>query len=157
MKKIDLGQVLQLAANIAVVAGIAFLGYELVQNRQITRAQLRHDLAESVISQSLWLLENERMAEIVMTDDCVVTECSDLEYEKARQWIAVRFRHWEDLHYQYRVGLFDDSEYLPRREGLKRVWLPNPFLQEWWSENKSNFSRDFAAEIDLMISELSLK
>ena len=37
MKKIDLGQTLTILANVGVIAGIVFLGYELRQNTLVLR------------------------------------------------------------------------------------------------------------------------
>jgi hypothetical protein len=45
MKKIDFGQTVSVVANIGVVIGIVLLVYELNQNRQMTAAQTRHEMA----------------------------------------------------------------------------------------------------------------
>ena len=39
MKKLDLGQTVSVLANVGVIAGIVFLGYELRQNNEAIRAQ----------------------------------------------------------------------------------------------------------------------
>jgi hypothetical protein len=41
MKKIDLGQTVQILANLGVIAGIVFLGIELQQNNALLGAQAR--------------------------------------------------------------------------------------------------------------------
>jgi hypothetical protein len=41
MKKIDLGQTIGILANVGVIAGIVFLGYELRQNNASIEAQIR--------------------------------------------------------------------------------------------------------------------
>ena len=44
MKKIDLGQTITVLANVGVIAGIAFLGFELSQNNDLLAAQARYNL-----------------------------------------------------------------------------------------------------------------
>ena len=44
MKKIDLGQMVSILANIGVLAGIVFLGFELQQNNDQLQAQSRANL-----------------------------------------------------------------------------------------------------------------
>jgi hypothetical protein len=41
MKKIDLGQIVSIFANVGVIAGIVFLGYELQQNNELLEAEAR--------------------------------------------------------------------------------------------------------------------
>ena len=41
MKKIDLGETIQVIASVGVIAGIVFLGVELQQNNELLAAQAR--------------------------------------------------------------------------------------------------------------------
>ena len=41
MKKIDLGQTISILANVGVIAGIVFLGFELRQNNALMAADAR--------------------------------------------------------------------------------------------------------------------
>ena len=49
MKKIELGQMITVLANIGVIAGILFLGYELRQNTLVSRAAALQSIAEKII------------------------------------------------------------------------------------------------------------
>ncbi len=49
MRKIDLGQTLQLLGTAGVIAGILLLVYELAQNREMMRAQTRNSIAEMLV------------------------------------------------------------------------------------------------------------
>lgn len=46
MKKLDLGQMISILANIGVIAGIAFVAYELRQNNEFLQAQARESVHE---------------------------------------------------------------------------------------------------------------
>jgi len=52
MKKIDLGQTITILANIGVIAGIVFLGYELRQNTGAIKLEWLGQDADSRILQS---------------------------------------------------------------------------------------------------------
>ena len=45
MKKIDLGQAINTLANVGVITGIVFLGFELRQNQTVGRAATRNEIS----------------------------------------------------------------------------------------------------------------
>ena len=63
MKKIDLGQTIAIFANIGVIAGIVFLGFELRQNNSLLETQTRSNFmgtrfqVNNLITESPWLAE----------------------------------------------------------------------------------------------------
>ena len=44
MKKLDIGQTMSVLANVGIIAGIVFLGYELQQNNDQLRSQSRANI-----------------------------------------------------------------------------------------------------------------
>jgi hypothetical protein len=63
------------------------------------------------------------------------------------------FREWENSFYQYEQGLFDESEFEPRRYR----WQANmklPGYREYWARGREAFSPSFRAEIDSIVSEI---
>ncbi len=118
MKKIDLGQTLQLLGNLGVVVGILLLGYELAQNREMTRAQTRNSVAEMLINLIEAEYGDQEMAEIQVKHSAgeSLTPVEGFRFELL-EWAYWRYR--ENVHYQYRNGLYDEDEYL----ALRKVWL----------------------------------
>lgn len=60
------------------------------------------------------------------------------------------FRYWENVSYQYRNGLYDDSEYATQRE----VWgslLTVDKIRDLWCEGRTGRSEPFVAEIDELL------
>jgi len=61
LKKIELGQMITILANIGVIAGIVFLGFELQQNNELQRSQIRSNFQGArlginfLITDSQWL------------------------------------------------------------------------------------------------------
>jgi hypothetical protein len=64
MKKLDLGQTLQLLGNLGVIVGILLLVYELNQNRDMMMAQTRTDLSQGIIEMLLDISNNGERASI---------------------------------------------------------------------------------------------
>jgi hypothetical protein len=58
MTKVDVGQTIQILANVGVIAGIVFLGFELRQNNALLQEQARSQFASGSASIKQALYEN---------------------------------------------------------------------------------------------------
>jgi len=146
MKKIDVGQTITLLANVGVIAGIVFLAIELGQNKDLMRAQIRHELSQGAI-------------------DTIVRESADLETvnlfrrgleggeltpdEQIRfnQTLSAWFRYMEDVHFQYRNGLYEHSEFANQ----VNVWkgrLQMPSVHDHWCATNKNFAAEFVESVN---------
>ncbi len=150
MKKIDFVQTLQLLGNAGVVIGILLLVYELNQNRDMMRAQTRHDLSQGTV-ELLMELANGSGADIHTRGN----RGEDLtEYERARYTLMTiaQFRFHEDVVYQYRNGLFDEDEYQAQRESWKNTVFQNRGLVEVFCDRRDGLSPYFVAEIESLLT-----
>jgi len=59
MKRIDLGQTIQILADIGVVVGIAFLALEMRLNRELLRAEIHQSRADTFISNRQAVADSE--------------------------------------------------------------------------------------------------
>ena len=109
MKKIDLGQTLGVLANFGVLVGIALLVYELNQSRDMMRAQTRNELSRTVIELTQFSSrEDVRQA----THKANSGERLTWEEEQlVHSWATNTLRFWENMHYQYRQGLYEEQEF----------------------------------------------
>ncbi len=150
MKKFDLGKSLQLLGNFGVIVGIIVLVYELNQNRDMMEAQTRHEVAQSIVDQLGELASNADLAELTHRARCGRLES---EVEKSRYFSHVnsRLRYWEDVHFQYRRGLYDESEFLAQKEAWRSFIRP-AVTQEALGRLKLSFSSEFVAEIDALLA-----
>ena len=151
MKKIDFGQSLSVLANLGVIAGILLLAYELNQNRQMMEAQMRHELSSSIADQLLVIASNAEFNDFIHRAESG-EPLSGAERQRYSSYAYARLRYWEDVHYQYRIGLFDETEFAAQRESWRAV-LRQAGLRDFWGRSRSNFSPDFAAEIDALVSD----
>ena len=118
MKKIDLGQTVTVLANLGVLIGILLLVYELSQNREMMRAQTRNSVAEMVVNLLAVEVGDPGISELwVNRRSGKPLTPVEIERFQVLQWAYWRYR--ENVHYQYRNGLYEEDEYL----ALRAVWL----------------------------------
>lgn len=142
---------LALLANVAVVAGIVFLGLELRQNTTAVMAQTRDSIAEKEMEYYGWLATNADLASIAVSATTVGVEA--LSETEKRMWIGFTsavFREWENANYQYRAGLFTEDEYEGRLSNMRNL-MKLPGFQWAWASQRSKFSHAFRDMLDVMV------
>ena len=147
MKKIDLGQTLYLLGNVGVIIGILLLAYEVNQNRQLMRAQTRNELQQGVTDVLSLSAGNIELADIIVRQNRG-DELTATELLMVSQRNELVFRYWENVHYQYRQGLYDEVEFSKHLRTMEAVLKRSGGLAEYWCENRALYSVPFAAEID---------
>lgn len=149
MQKIDLGQSLSILANLGVLIGILLLVYELNQNRQMMEAQTRNDLSDG-LTNAISLFTDRQIAELMLRGNSG-DELSDVDREQLGYVLSIQFRYYENVHYQYRQGLFDEVEF----DAQRLIWrnlFTEKYRAEYWCRQKGTYSPDFAAEIDGLLT-----
>ena len=151
MRKPDLGQTLQLLGNVGVIVGILLLVYELNQNRDVTMSQVRNELSQGVSDFLLDVSSNEERAGIWLRG----TRGEDLtpgEFDQYFLMALAELRSHENIHYQYRSGLYDRAEFLAQRETWRSQLYNEKGRVEVFCLVRIGFSPDFVAEIDGLLT-----
>jgi len=149
----DLGSFGELVSGVAVLVTLIYLIVQLRQNTATIRAQTRGLLTQQSIRVQSLLLENPHVAEVVAKSRKgeVLDDREELiDLTRCFVW----FRHWENVHYQYRQGLYDEAEYLAQRRAI--AWRMNegdPALRRVWAGVKQRYSPDFVEEMESVIAE----
>ena len=153
MKKIDLGQTISILANFGVFVGVLLLVYELAQNRQMMRSQIRNDLNAGLMSYQL-ISSDEQISEIMerAQNDGGLQNLSDVERRRFGVVRGMQARYFENVHYQYRNGLFDDEEFVAQREFWRRIYSQKTNI-DYWCTVRDTYSPEFKAEIDGLLAE----
>ncbi len=152
MKKIDLGQTLQLLGNVGVIVGILLLVYELNLNRNMMMAQTRNELSQNLVE--LGIADSTDLA----LADVLSRGLNDGEQgTPAEQWIVMRranawFRYWENVHYQGRIGTYDEVEFSKQLASIGSALAVRAGLVKYWCGASEGYSPEFAAEIDAMLT-----
>ena len=136
---------LSIFANLAVVGGIIFLGVEIRQNSKMMKAQIRSDLAQSVIAQ----------IEIGMRPEVAAAQIRQANGEDALPedqyfldlYVRALLRGWENSFYQYRMDLFDRAEYEADLRVLEAVMQTALYIN-FWDRYGGQFSDEFQQTVE---------
>ena len=153
MKGIELGQAFGILANLAVLVGVLLLVYELAQNREMMRAQTRNEMAQGFVSLATQNLNDPEWVELVDRGDRG-GELSAIEASQYIRYVFVWFRFWENQHYQYRLGLYDEEEFLKQREAYRNALANRVGFRRYWCGAYATYSTEFAADISQLLSEI---
>ena len=151
MESERLNRWLTLGANLGVLIGILLLVFELNQNRDLVRVQIRNELSQGVIDLLRSRAENEQLADILFRAENG-EELSPLESSRYTHFHRAFFRYVANVQYQYRQGLYDDSEYGVQRDAwgfyLGRI---EPAVNVW-CEYRATVSIEVQAEINSLLT-----
>ena len=150
MKKIDLGQTIGLVANLGVLVGILLLVYELSQTRQINQAQTRTAIAEGIADFLVAIYSDEQLASLWVRGNAG-EELSEAERSQHNGLRVAANRHFENSHYQYRTGLYDEGEFAAQREQW-RILFSEKGVADHWCRSQASYSPEFASEINRLLT-----
>lgn len=149
MKFDRVNQFLQTGANVGVILSILFLALQISRTEDVMKAQTRTALASRSIELLAGEAVNADLANIVRRSFDGGELSADERFRLDRLHQAY-FRGWEDVHYQYRVGLFDEEEYSRLREAW-RARLARPGVAEFWCSMRSYYSAAFVRAVDELL------
>jgi hypothetical protein len=145
---------LTLSANFAVLIGIALLVFELQQNQQIVRAQTRAEISSELINLLSQVAGDPQLANLIRRAD----NGEELTPDEVQQYghrSASMFRYFENVHYQFRQGLYDESEYLAHKDAWKVFFNKSKTAAKNWCDYREYVSPVFRTEIDSLMGENS--
>ena len=142
-------QGVQLAANVGVILSIMFLAYQIGEQRELMKAQTRTAISSEVIG----LLVSEATDEGLLSAVRRSYDGEELSPDDRFRWDRISrayFRYWENAHYQYRNGLYDEDEFAGAREAWKSR-LSRPGVAAIWCDAEEMYSPEFVAEIERLL------
>lgn len=142
---------LTLGANLGVLLGIILLIVELDQNRDMMRAQIRHELAMGIVDLLQVPASNEQLADVMFRASSG-EEITPRELFQFQMRTNALLRYWEDVHYQYRVGLYDEIEFGRQRDAWKASLANSSLAVKYWCQARPLYSPEFASELDSLLA-----
>lgn len=143
---------LTLGANIGVLLGIILLVVELNQNRDMIRSQTRNEISQHLSNRMTSLATNERLAAAVRRGRDG-GELTDDEEFQVYLYLVANFRDWENIHYQYRNGMFDEQEYGAEMNVWRSIINTSTASQRVWCSTRQNYAPKFVAELERLITD----
>jgi hypothetical protein len=143
---------LTLGANLGVLVGIFLLVVELDQNREMIRAQTRNDISQQMVNRLSMMGSDIKLASLWRRAQLGEVLSLDEETQYFLLFVA-NMRDWENIHYQYRHGMFDESEFNAERSTWKSLVNKNKAFPRVWCVMRTNFSPLFIAELEGLLDE----
>ena len=151
MKKIDLGQTIAILANLGVIAGIAFLAFELRQNTQAVELASAQAYLTGGSELDLRIATDKDLASLLLRggDPEPLTAVEALQLER---WNYAVLRQWETAQYLHSIGALDERLWLAYRQEIGKIFLRGGRMREYWSSNSESFTPAFRSEIEELLS-----
>ena len=145
--KIDIGRAVNTLANLGVIAGIVFLAFELRQNNEMMRAQTRGELSRDTIELLSINMNDAAYADVLMrgNDGEELSDVERYQYELHRNafiWL------WENITYQYEIGLYDEAEFVTQIEVIRNDIARLRGLRDHWCATRSRHSAALVAALE---------
>lgn len=142
-----IGGWLAVAANFGVLAGLILVIVQLDQNQRMMRAQTRHEIAAGVVQLLADTAGNAQLSELVIrgSSGAAMTPAERFQFNLR---IGALLRIWEDEHYQYRMGLYDEDEFARERRNWQAVLGEGGGVLRVWCQTSANYSAEFAKELN---------
>jgi hypothetical protein len=141
------GRWVTVVANLGVLAGLLLLVAELRQNRDLMRAQIRHELSTVLVEHQTAIAQDPQLVSAIRRGDAGEELSPDEAYQVLLRNNAL-IRYWENVHYQYREGLYDEAEFLSHRDAWARYMANSPPAVSFWCSWRDAHSPEFRAELD---------
>ena len=150
MDKDRLNRWLTLGANLGVLVGIILLILELDQNREMLRAQTRNEISVGIVDLLSQVATDTQLASLIRRADSGEDLTPD-EYVQYVHRSAAMFRYFENVHYQYRLGLYDEAEFSKQKEAWRSYFAAAKTGVAIWCDYRKTVSTEFMAEIDSLL------
>lgn len=143
-------QWLGVAANLGALVGLLLVVVQLRQNRDLMRAQVRHELASGATNVLLQTAVNPQLASVMRRANAGDSLSPD-EAVQFRSRSNALLRYAEDVHYQYRQGLYDEEEFTRQKEAWRLSFERSVAFSRYWCEARPLYSPRFAATMDSLV------
>lgn len=152
MKKIDIGQAVSILANIGVIAGIVFLGYELRQNTTAMKSTAAQDIYGQIAHIFDVRMDSEIMAIIIKGNE-QPNSLTRVERDQYQAYLGQTVQAWQNIYFQSREGVYD-SKLAGSWWQTMRNELEWPGFRVYWEAYSVMVSPEFASFVNSEVMKL---
>lgn len=142
----------QIGGTVAVLASLIFVGLQIRQQANATRAQTEQAIAANwmalgqVISSSA-----EAFTSGLLSTSPTFADLNDADRMRFLTSLFALFKHYENMYLQFQKGRISDAEWQPWSNHLQ-MYFHQPGVQTWWGLRKATFSPAFRSFLDECIA-----
>jgi hypothetical protein len=150
----DLGNIGELIAAIGVIISLVYLAVQIRQNTQSMRAVAYQSISAHIAESNRVVVESPEIAHIMITGEEDLSALSGEERRRFTAHMSSRFRHWDNLYYQYRIGMLDESQWRGFRRLLRYQFQRNPGWVAIWRELSPVFTEEFVSYVESILTRI---
>ena len=120
------------------------------QTNLLMRSQTRSEIAQSITDMLLRVSFSDNFP--ALSPDQNLDEIDFTDRVRFQNFQNANFRIWENIHYQYRNGLYEPSEFDKEIE-IWRENLGRPTVRAIWCSYRHAYSDQFAATMDSLLEQ----
>lgn len=149
----QIASISSIAASVAVIVSLIFIGLQLRQNAHLTRMAAAQTSAQLLSENFGRVVENPELAELLSkTDDLDVDALTPTQLLILSNFLSISFRHYEVLHIHRRYGIFEEELWQGSVSRLRGT-LESPGIRSWWLSTRHVYSASFVAFVDGICAE----
>lgn len=133
---------LTLATNLGVIAGIAFLAFELRQNTIATEMESASYFQAAFTQVEILIAENSEFAELLRKGRDG-EEISRADQVRLQSFYRTVTRNWNINLFQYQSGVLNEGLWQGTRALITETFREDSGLYEHWRTHTDQFSPDF--------------
>lgn len=152
MSKIGLGQTVAILANVGVIAGIAFLAFELRQNTQAVQLASAQSYLTGGSELDLRIATDAELAAMLLRTEDYAHPLTAVEALQLERWNYAVLRQWETARYLSSIGALDESLWLAYRQEIRKIFLRTQRMRDYWAANSASFTVGFRDEIEEILA-----
>jgi hypothetical protein len=140
---------LKIVGNVGALVGIGLLITELNQNNRMVKTQTRNAITESILNFQ-FNSATSGLVELSARANAMPDSVTPQEAPRLVQYYVSNFRLWENIHYQYRSGVFDEGEFSAERSSWKALGDRTPLMHAVYCvlRQRQSLSAGFIRELD---------
>ncbi len=135
---------------VAVVASLIFVGFQIRQNAQATRAATMASVMDQWAHNYQSLSENENLAEVVWTGAQDPNAVSGVDRWRLSLSCSGFFQYWHNAYYQWTIGAYESKAWYAQTKFMINL-LSLPGARAVWEERKLALPEDFQKYVETEI------
>ena len=116
------------------------------------RSKVRNDLSNKIVDILMLLAADDDLVNIRIKGDAGDSLKLE-EFVRYRHLCIAFFRYWENVHFQYRNGLYDEGEFEYHMKTIMGA-ITNSGMRDAWCDWQHLFSKEFREDVDERMKRL---
>ena len=137
----QLGAIGELVSGIAVLATLLYLAVQIRQAKNVMLSNAHQARTDRNISLMQFTVNDEQSLKRAI-GDLDLSKLNDLDKQRAVYVFSMYMRHFEDMHYQHRLGVVDNDTWEANQRGA-RQFVATETGSELWRLCQHMFREDF--------------